>query len=152
MGESNLDPRDPNLGGSHERVPGTPLLPLVNYPVIEIRDRKIRVVLEDVDDQEISLTFRPYQALKITTLDCFLGYDGKSRIHNQITYCAESPWMIELRSALHETDAAANFVNPALHFTIPGGDDVLEVVAWRVEIKTRTEELIFPPDVELPQF
>ena len=46
-----------------------------------------------------------------------------------------SPWLDELRDGLAEVDHHADFLDKAVHFLVPAGDNVLEVVAWRVEIE-----------------
>jgi hypothetical protein len=135
-----------------EPVPGTPLLNRVCDPVIEIRGRKIRVVLEDDDGHQVELVFQPYQALKLTTVDCFLWL-GEIRLPpNQVTYQNASPWLEELKSALHMIDTSADFMDKALHFTIPAGDDILEVAAWKIEIKHQNNTTSFPAGVKLSPF
>lgn len=147
-----MKPDDSELERMSGQVPGTALLPLVNYPVIEARNRQIQVVLEDVASREIRLTFQPYQAMKLTGLDCFPAHERRRLAHDQITYQMESSWLAELKAAAREIDARADFMDRAVHFTIPSGDDVLEVVAWSVEVRTLTEVFVFPPGVELPPF
>ena len=67
-------------------IPHTPLLHRVNYPVIEVKGRRISVRLDDEDKKKIELTFQPYQALKLTTIDCYLTPQGQEYSHNQMLY------------------------------------------------------------------
>jgi hypothetical protein len=127
-----------------EPIPHTPLLHRVNYPVIEVKDRKISVRLDDADEKEIELTFQPYQALKLTTIDCYLSPQGQKYSHNQMLYVRTSEWIEELKSALRVIDKSANFMDKAVHFIIPAGDDVLEVAAWKVEIKYQNQQMTYP--------
>jgi hypothetical protein len=131
-------------------VPHTPVLPRVVYPVIEIKDRMIRVSLDDIDDHKIELRFQPYQALNLTTRDCFLMPAGSEHLRNRIFYQRTSTWIEELKSALQVSDRTADFMDKALHFTIPAGDDVLEIAAWKVEITHLDKTFRFPKNVEMP--
>lgn len=119
---------------------------------MEIKDRKIRVILDDVNKNEMELTFQPYQALKLTTYDCFLKPKGSEYSHNRLLYQRTSAWIDELKSALRVIDESADFMEKALHFTIPAGDDVLEIAAWKVEIKYLNKNIVFPEGVKLPPF
>jgi hypothetical protein len=67
-------------------------------------------------------------------------------------YQRTSAWIDELKSALRVIDESADFMEKALHFTIPAGDDVLEIAAWKVEIKYLNKNIVFPEGVKLPPF
>ena len=145
MDENAIHPENPFYV-----VPHTPVLQRVSYPVIEIKDRLIRVSLEDVQGNPIQLEFQPYQAMRLTTQDCFLAQPGSERLHSRILYQKTSPWLAELKAALKVIDRTADFMDQALHFTIPAGDDVLEIAAWKVAIAHLDAAHLFPKNVKMP--
>lgn len=133
-----------NSISTFERIPKTPFLNRVTYPIIEIKDRTIRLVLEDAEGHEIELNFQPYQASKLTTYDCYLKPEGSAYVHDQIFYQKNSAWIEALKSTLKIIDRSATFLDQAVHFIIPAGDDVLEIVAWKVEMNYQGKTMVFP--------
>lgn len=131
-----------------EALPHSPNLARVTYPVVEIKDRLIRLELEDEKLLGLELRFQPYQALKLTTSDCFLPPDGARMRADSVLYSRKTAWLGELKSALHVRDYTATFMDHAIHFLIPAGDDVIEIAAWRVEIRYKGEIHVFPDDGE----
>lgn len=125
-------------------IADVPAFNRINDPVIDIKDRMIRVTLGDVDDNKVELTFQPYQALKLTTYDCYLS-DQSVQLRNNLIYRETSTWLGELKNALRSNDEYADFMDKALHFTIPAGDDVLEIAAWKVDITHLGKTTVFPP-------
>jgi hypothetical protein len=115
-------------------IPGVPELDDVMSPTITVADRVIAAIVADVDEREITLRFRPYQALRVTTVDCFDEPDGVPHRPSQIYWSRTSTWIDELTAALATVDFTADFMERAVHFIVPAGDDVIEVVAWRMEL------------------
>ncbi|MET0143462.1 MAG: hypothetical protein ABW328_01550 [Ilumatobacteraceae bacterium] len=111
-----------------------PPLPRVMYPTVTISDRIVRADVTDVDGGDVTLQFRPYQAVRLTTLDCFLAPGDLPRHLEHIYWSRTSPWLDELTKALSEVDRTADFMQRAIHFLLPAGDDVLEVVGWAIHV------------------
>ena len=58
----------------------------------------------------------------------------------------EAPWLDELTDALSEIDRTADFMQRAIHFLVPAGDDVVEVAAWRVQVEAAGATATWWPD------
>jgi hypothetical protein len=125
---------------------GGPVLPAVMYPRITIADRVVEVVVTDTDERDVTLRFRPYQALRLTTMDCYLGPDALPRQLDGVQWSRASAWLEELTGALSEIDLTADFMQRAIHFLVPAGDDVLEVVAWRIQVEPAGAAATWWPD------
>lgn len=114
---------------------GGPVLSRVMYPTITIADRIVQAVVTDTDERDVILRFRPYQSLRVTTMDCYLGTEDLPRQLDGVHWSRVSPWLDELTEALSEIDRTADFMQRAIHFLVPAGDDVLEVVAWQIQVE-----------------
>ena len=123
-----------------------PLLARACEPVIHIAARRIEVAHEAAGGAPLELRFQPYQALRLTTMDCFVVNGPDEYTPGRLTCRRVSPWLDALRAALHETDPRARFMDRALHFTLPAGDDVLEVAAWKVEIRLGAGWVAYPAE------
>lgn len=121
-----------------------PAFSQISHPVIEIKDRMIRVTLEDKGGNLVELKFQPYQALRITTQDCYSNDNGSAKIHDELIYQRSSAWLEELKAALRMNDDLASFMNKSIHFVVPAEDDVLEVAAWKVEVTQLGKTIVFP--------
>ena len=97
---------------------------------------KIFVEADDEKESRIRLTFFPYQAIKMVTVDCFYLPDGMSIIPQTVMEIQDSAWIDELRNTLKLTDCEADFMDKAKHFLLPLEDDFLEVVSWGVEVES----------------
>lgn len=95
----------------------------------------LRVEFDDVKGRRVRLTFSPWQALKVTTIDCFdvraLLIDG--RLSRRLLELTNSQWVAALKEELHQHDHQATFLDQAHHFVLPFQDNIVEVVAWKFE-------------------
>jgi hypothetical protein len=137
---------DVSAAADFSPLAGGPALPRVMYPTITIADRVVQAVVTDTDERDVTLRFRPYQALRLTTMDCYLGPDALPRHLGGVHWSRTSPWLHELTAALSEIDRTADFMKRAIHFLVPGGDDVLEVVAWRIQVEPAGSAATWWPD------
>ena len=87
---------------------------------------------DDADERRIRLVFPGWQAIRITTVDCFrvnsLFIDG--RLVRSLLEVHDSPWLRELSAELSRTDYSATFMDKSRHFIVFLGDNVLEVAAY----------------------
>ena len=115
-------------------VPVPEIPRLHTTPLASIRIQDLRVVAEVDDEKEnrFSLVFAPYQAVRITTFDCYLPPINVKIIPGTILEVLESDWLAQLSGILSKVDAAGAFMNKARHFIIPLQDAFLEVVAWDI--------------------
>lgn len=116
-------------------VEGLPKLHTSPLASIICNAPNIIVEADDEKESRIRFIFKPYQAVKITTFDCFSRPDGKPIIPQTVMEIQNSAWMDELRNTLKLTDCEADFMDKAKHFLLPLEDDFLEVVAWGVEVE-----------------
>ncbi len=97
-----------------------------------VEGAKVIVELDD-DDRKLRVAFSPYQALRVTTSDCFALPEGMMITPRTIMEVEESDWISELKKSLAEVDTTANFMDKSRHFLVPGYDDFIEIAAWSVE-------------------
>lgn len=80
------------------------------------------------------VSFRPVQAVRITTADCFL-MSGESFISpRSIMEVRESKWLLQLSDAAKTIDESSEFMDKAKHFVVPCDDQFIEVIAWMYEV------------------
>ncbi|WP_287156830.1 hypothetical protein [Chloroflexus sp.] len=93
------------------------------------------VEFDEVQGRRVRLIFSPWQALKVTTVDCFdvqtLLIDGY--LNRRLLELTESQWIAALKEELHQHDHQATFLNQAHHFVLPFQENIVEVVAWGFE-------------------
>lgn len=105
-----------------------------NTPLEEmlVTSNKIIVMFDDCEDNRWRVTICPYQAIKITTIDCVdthpLLING-SRPFNILAF-KQSEWINSLQKVLLKKDSTTDFMQKSRHFIFPFQDNILEVVAW----------------------
>src|ERR1700741_2485381 len=106
-------------------------LPRLNTtPLSSVRGEEATVIVEadDEHEQRNQFVLKPYQALRMTTADCFVLPPG-IRIEANVVYeIAGSAWIVDLKRSLSIVDETATSLNKAHHYLFPLGDVYLEVV------------------------
>jgi hypothetical protein len=125
-----------------EAVEGLPKLPITPLASVSCASPKVIVELDDEDELRFRITFEPYQAMRMTTADCFSLPDDISIIPQTVMEVLDSRWIHELREVLTITDQDAGFIEKSRHFLLPLQDNFLEIVAWdfRVELNLHRSE------------
>ncbi|MBR7099705.1 MAG: hypothetical protein IKC91_00940 [Clostridia bacterium] len=107
---------------------------------IELSGSSIVVWLDDIHENRIKLNFKVFQALKVTTIDCVSMEKFYNKncfvngvFHRHILEMENSPWIEELRNNL--VDDSADFLNKSRHFILPLQDNIIEIVAWNIELQ-----------------
>lgn len=113
-------------------IPGTPSIHPVPLPEIAVARSEIKLMLDGADEQRKLFIFQPYQAIRITTQDCFVVPLDSGFYKGGVFWVEESLWIAELKSALNQVDRLATFLDKSHHYVVPGGDDIVEIVAWRM--------------------
>jgi hypothetical protein len=116
------------------------LVPVANIPqlhttplaAISVRDSEVRIEVDDADENRGVLVFGTYQAVRVTTADCFDPPDDLSGLPTVAMEVVQSGWIEDLRSVLRRSDESATFLDNARHFVVPLQDDFAEVVAWDI--------------------
>jgi hypothetical protein len=116
-------------------VPGLPTTHEVSLPLVTVSGPRVVVEMDDEYEGRFRLVFSTFQAVKVTTADCFDLPEEIELFPREVVEVLGSPWIAELRAALNRTDETATFMDKAMHFLIPGSDEYIEVVAWDVECK-----------------
>lgn len=118
-------------------APGVNTTPLAR---IVVEDCRVMLEFDDQMERRVRLTFSPYQAIRVTTADCFMSPEGLSMVPNTVVELHDSRWIQELTTRQRVIDNDAQFMKKARHFLVPLQDDFLEVVAWSIKW-----DLIPPP-------
>ena len=108
---------------------------LTGIPIarVTVENATITVDLSE-EERQIVVVFRPYQAMRITTADCFALSGDMFITPRTIMEVRDSAWLAELKESLSKVDATANFMDRARHFVIPCEDNFIEVVAWAFDV------------------
>jgi len=103
-------------------------------------DYKIIVELDDINEKRHKILFKPFQAVKITTVDCtkspdyFNEYSFRNgRYQRYILVIEDSDWIEQLKKDF--TDKRAKFLNEAIHYVLPLQDNIIEIVAHNIEVQ-----------------
>jgi len=89
----------------------------------------VTVELLDEDSHRWRLTFRDTQATKVTTEECAIGMTQLFPPGGGVFVADESDWLTGLGKGL------VHFLDQSRHFAVPCYDEVVEVVAWTLEIE-----------------
>lgn len=108
------------------RLHTTPLAEVV------VKENQVIAEADDAAERRWRFVFEPYQAVRVTTADCFSTPGGLTLIPQAVVEVADSEWIAELKASLTRIDHTATFMDKAHHFLLPLQDDFLEVVAWAV--------------------
>lgn len=92
---------------------------------------RVVVELDDVNEKRFRLVFGTYQAVRVTTDDCFSPVAPITS--RAVVEVINSPWIAELTAVLKRKDDAATFMQKAKHFLIPNQDNFIEIVAWNIK-------------------
>ncbi len=110
------------------------------------------ILLDDVNEKRWKVKIKVFQALKITTIDCanlnfFKGGDFPDECFEEkegfpvpqfqgyIMEVQDSKWISELKASLKEVDSSADFMDKAKHLLIPCYDNIIEIIAWNIELE-----------------
>lgn len=121
------------------KVPSEQLPMLHTTPLATViyKDTKITVNVDDVNENRWELVFQPFQAIRITTIDCFYIADDVYLESGRIVEVVKSTWIDSLKKASLEIDCDASFMNKSRHFLVPLQDDFLEIISWGVLSKLK---------------
>jgi len=97
---------------------------------------RIIVEADDYKESRFKIIFSPFQAMRMVTIDCFDFKDDISFVPQTIVEVQNSTWIDELKRALKLIDPRSDFMTKSRHFILPLQDDILEIVAWGVEVKS----------------
>lgn len=105
-------------------------------PIASVCVERSSVIVEADNEfeQRIHFVLRPYQALRMTTADCFMLPIGVIINPQIVVEVVESEWISELEHNLSIVDETATFLTKARHFLFPLQDDFLEVIAWDITV------------------
>lgn len=118
-------------------IPNLPRLNTTPLASVRLENGGVIVNVDDEQEQRVQIVMRPYQAMRMTTADCFMFSSGTNIIPKTICEVLESEWISDLKRILSVTDETATFLNRAHHYLFPLQDDFLEVVAWDIAVSVR---------------
>ena len=117
-------------------IPSFPRLNTTPLASVRLEEGSVIVEADDEQEQRIQIIMGPYQAMRITTADCFTLPPGTNIIPKTVCEVSESEWISDLKRVLSVTDETATFLNKAHHYLFPLQDDFLEVVAWDIAVSS----------------
>ena len=117
----------------YRKIPSAPSIHEVPLPEIAVKNSRVRLTLDGTDEQRRSFIFFPYQAIRVTTQDCFVVSPESGLYKGGVFWVEDSPWIADLRKALSQVDRQARFLDQSHHYVVPSGDAVVEVVAWNLK-------------------
>jgi len=120
-----------------QNIPRLHTTPLAS---VQVKDSQVIADVDDEQEKRFRLVFKPYQAMRMMTADCYSLPEGVTLIPNTVMEVLNSSWIVELIRSLKQVDETATFMGKARHFIVPLQDDFLEVVAWGIT----TSDLIEP--------
>lgn len=105
---------------------------------IQMSGGTIQILADDIHEKRIRLVFQPYQAVKITTVDCAdrsvlescPEVFGSGVYQRYLLEETESRWIPALRESL--ADPEDDFLDRSRHFVLHLGDNLVEIAAWDV--------------------
>ncbi|AQY51481.1 hypothetical protein PWEIH_14896 [Listeria weihenstephanensis FSL R9-0317] len=104
---------------------------------VSMEAMSICVALDDVTEKRCSIRFSPFQAFRITTVDCVLMetflIDGRKPAY--LLEDVDSSWIRGLKKELNRNDGGADFLDKAHHYVFAFQDNVIEIVAWGFEVE-----------------
>ena len=102
---------------------------------------KFCVYLDDVNEKRHKVVFSPYQAIKITAIDCMSAQEFYNEYcyrdgiyHRHILKIENSDWISELNRNFKDADPRSNFMFKSNHYVLPLYEEIIEVVAWDIEL------------------
>lgn len=119
-----------------------PILHRTPLATVRVENSAVIVEADDAEERRIQLVLRPYQALRMTTTDCFLIPVGAVFDPRFVIEVLDSEWISDLKRSLSRVDKTATFLNNARHFLIFLQEDFLEVVSREITAS------VLPVDVE----
>ena len=105
-----------------------------------IDESSIKIVIDDIHENSKSLIFQPYQAIRITAVDCAdlsiidscADVFATGKYQRYLLEETKSTWIPQLRKTLVDLDD--DFLIKSRHFVLHLGDNLVEIVAWNVNI------------------
>lgn len=115
--------------GSFEIAKGVPALHTTPILRLLVLDNAIQLTLDDELERPIVFTLKPFQAVRVTTIDCF-DPSHTPQLTRRVLSATRSEWIDQLRASLAQTDESARFLDRSLHYLFPCQDNVVEIVSW----------------------
>ena len=105
---------------------------------MSVSANSIEIFLDDIKENRIKITAKPYQAIKITTIDCVSSLDYKNdycyrdgRFHRHILEIEDSSLVNELK----EKTSDSSFLEKSRHFVLPLQENIVELVAYDIKLE-----------------
>lgn len=104
---------------------------------VKLSTTDLSIEFDDSDEVRWRANFSPYQAFRVTTIDCIetdpYMINGKRPFH--ILEDMQSVWLSELKLTLAKKDVSANFLDRAHHYVFPFQDIIIEVIGWELALE-----------------
>jgi hypothetical protein len=105
---------------------------------ISIDTNSIEILLDDIAENRYKISAKPYQAIRIMTIDCVSSVDYHNdycfrdgRYHRHILLMENSDFL----NVLKEKASEPNFLEKAKHFVLPLQENIIEIIAYDVKVE-----------------
>jgi hypothetical protein len=127
-----------------QNIPRLHTTPLAS---VQVKDSQVIADVDDELEKRFRLVFKPYQAMRMMTADCYHLPGRATLLPNTVMEVLESSWIADLIKNLKQVDETATFLRKARHFILPLQDDFLEVVAWNITVAESIEPIRENPEL-----
>src|SRR5581483_6704765 len=112
-------------------IESIPAFHSVPHSDIHIRSspNTIIILVDSEKEERICLRFSPYQAIRVTTDDCFSMRQYGTFPFARLCIIHNSLWKAELKRVLQSVDHNATFLDDAKHFILFTTEGAIEIVA-----------------------
>jgi hypothetical protein len=105
---------------------------------ISIDTNSIEIWLDDIAESRYKLTAKPYQAVRVTSIDCVSSLDYYNEFcfrdgsyHRHILHLAQSAFINELK----EKTSNSAFLDKSKHFVLPLQDIIVEIISYELNLE-----------------
>ena len=105
---------------------------------ISIDTNSIEILLDDITETRYRISVKPYQAIRIVTIDCVSSVDYHNeycfrdgRYHRHILQMENSDFLSALRGKAYRSD----FLEKANHFVLPLQEILIELIAYDIKVE-----------------
>ena len=101
---------------------------------IYISDIDLKIEFDDNKKNRLRITFKPYQAFKVITIDCVSAQEyinernfKNGRFTRYMLEIVHSQWIEELK---RETNSSSTFLEKSHHYFLILGNNVVEIISY----------------------
>lgn len=105
---------------------------------VKIDSTSLQIMLDDIFEERYILYAKPYQAFKITTIDCVSSHNYYNEFcyrngifHRHILQIENSDYISELKNA----NPSVDFLNSSKHFALLLQDNLIDIISYELVLE-----------------